>query len=232
MTRLSSAANSVRDAIAFLVDARPSDSGKNRSAAKLIRYVDAESLSRKIRLKCETAHSPTHRFLAYLDCAMTRVPNSLERISLALLAAAAVPATSVGLLANIDQLSPSESRIKYCLSLSLIAFIVALAHAVVLGLPTYFLVNRLSLTHWWMSIICGFIIGTLPIAISSWSNMSVAKSLRIDEMDNGVYLVRNGVLTMAWWCQDIRDSSIWGVFGIIGAFSAWLVWRYFPTPSH
>jgi hypothetical protein len=159
------------------------------------------------------------------------VRNSLARISLALLAAAVVPATIVGLLANIDQLSPSESRIKYCLGLSLIAFIFALVHAVVLGLPAFFVASKLHLTQWWMSIVCGFIIGAVPFAIWDWRDTSSALLPGFDEMDNGVYLIKNGVITMAWWYQNIFHNSLLGVFGILGAYSAWLVWRYFPAPS-
>ena len=158
--------------------------------------------------------------------------NSLARISLALLAAAVVPAMIVGLLANIDQLFPSESRIKYCLGLSLIAFFVALAHAVVLGLPAFFVVSKLHLTQWWMSIVCGFIIGTVPFAILDWRETSSVLVPGINQMDNGVYLIKNGVMTMAWWYQNIFHNSMFGVFGILGAYSAWLVWRYFPAPSY
>lgn len=120
------------------------------------------------------------------------------------------------------------------LSMWLIVFIFALAHAVVLGLPAFFVASKLNLTQWWMSIVCGFIIGTVPFAISDWRNTLSALVLvpGMDETDNGVYVIKNGVITMAWWYQNIFHSSIFGVFGILGAYSAWLVWRYFPAPAY
>jgi hypothetical protein len=156
------------------------------------------------------------------------VNNSAKRVSLALLAAAVVPAMTAGLLSSIDQLGPSESKIKYMLSIALIAFLVALAHAIVLGLPTYFVLNKLHLMRWWISIICGFVIGTLPLTIEYWRTTVSLVRPPMDEVNNGVYLVRNGVLTTAWWSQTILENSVFGIFGMLGAFSAWLVWRYFP----
>ena len=110
------------------------------------------------------------------------------------------------------------------LSMALMAFLIALAHAVVLGLPTYFVLSKLHLMRWWMSIICGFVIGTLPATIEVWRTMVSLVGPGTDNVENGVYLVRNGVLTSAWWCQTILLSSILGIFGMLGAFSAWLVW--------
>src|SRR6185312_17171039 len=46
-----------------------------------------------------------------------------------------------------------------------VAFIVALAHAVMLGLPAYLLLRWMRLTRWWVSLAGGFAIGALPYAI-------------------------------------------------------------------
>ena len=85
--------------------------------------------------------------------------KNFVRIILALLTAALAPATVLG-LAALDEGFAFDTR--------LIAFTIALAHAVVLGLPAYFCLRELRLMHWWMSIISGFTIGAVPFAIFSW----------------------------------------------------------------
>jgi hypothetical protein len=46
-----------------------------------------------------------------------------------------------------------------------VTFIVALAHAVALGLPAFLVLGWLGWTRWWVSLVCGFAIGCLPFAI-------------------------------------------------------------------
>ena len=84
-------------------------------------------------------------------------------------------------------------------------FAVALLHAVILGLPAYFLVKHFDLTKWWMSLLCGVTIGALP-------------SFLLD-----------GGLNAANWTPLYRQQHlrVWleaGSLGMAGGFAAWLTW--------
>ena len=83
----------------------------------------------------------------------------------------------------------------------LTACVVALAYAVVLGLPAYAVVRWLRLTPWWISLICGFIIGAAPTAIAFWTGLSGIGS-------PDFLLI---VLPV-------------GICGSLGGFMAWLIW--------
>jgi hypothetical protein len=96
----------------------------------------------------------------------------------------------------------SDTDLHDALSLWLFCFIGALAHAVVLGLPFYLWLKRSDQVNWRTSIMGGFAIGALPI----------------------------GIFLLPVWENALGEITIFGALGMVGGFSAWLVWRYFPPP--
>lgn len=101
--------------------------------------------------------------------------------------------------------------------LSAFALVTAVAaeHAVGLGLPVYFWVQIFSPFTYRVAIVCGFIVGAIPIAIYAWpldlfgpkSSFSV----------KGVEMTIDGVPTMAGWLYYFEWVCLYGVLGSSGA---------------
>jgi hypothetical protein len=141
------------------------------------------------------------------------VAREATRITVALAAAAATSATVfvgvdlVGLLFLPS--NPGLTRLtgEHILLLWPPAFIVALVHAVCLGLPAYLILKRFGLTRWWVSLPAGFLIGSLPYAILAlpWN------------------LPPN--LPPFTWPHYFAIGGGFGVLGVFGGIAAWLVWH-------
>jgi len=106
------------------------------------------------------------------------------------------------------------------------AFIVSFAHATLLGLPLYKILKKHEYTQWWVSLICGFMIGALPFALISHP--------RGREGGNMSYMVNGKTVSfiapaytpsMAEWIKFAEPVLLAGLLGMSGGFSAWLVWR-------
>jgi hypothetical protein len=101
-----------------------------------------------------------------------------------------------------------------------IAFITAFAHAIVFGLPTYFLLRKKNLARWWASGLCGFIIGCIPFAILTFPFGPSNHSFSAD----GIPMIVNGVPTLVGWKSYIEGTLKFGGYGLSGGLAAWCVW--------
>lgn len=104
-------------------------------------------------------------------------------------------------------------------------FVVALFYAVVFGLPTYFFATLFELTHWWVSVVGGFLIGAVPGAISSWPNPNDDYKVRIGNTMMDHYMIY-GISIKVEWFHYLCNVFEMGCYGMVGGFAAWLVWRY------
>ena len=82
----------------------------------------------------------------------------------------------------------------------ILAYLIASAHLLVLGVPAFLLGKKLHAIRWWTCIITAFIIGSLPITLWTWRNSPAT----------------------GW--QSIFLG--WGLFGASGGLTFWLLWRY------
>ena len=82
----------------------------------------------------------------------------------------------------------------------ILAYLIASAHVLVLGVPAFLLGKQLHAIRWWTCIITAFIIGGLPITLWTWH----------DSPPTGWQSVFLG----------------WGLFGVSGGLVFWLLWRY------
>jgi hypothetical protein len=133
---------------------------------------------------------------------------SIVRIYAAVLVAAATPALLLAVMMVFDNGSDRD-----VIFLMIATFIIALLHAFILGLPTYFVLQRFGLTFWWMSMICGFVIALVPFAIFSWPDAHVI----------------SGVPNYARLIQYIKNSGFLGALGMCGGLAGWLTWRFLPA---
>jgi len=103
-----------------------------------------------------------------------------------------------------------------------VAFIVALAHAVMLGLPAYLLLRWMRLTRWWVSLAGGFAIGALPYAIY----FSPLREISSHSEVGRYVLVDNGVTTLVGWIYYGATAGALGLLGAAGGLGAWLTWYW------
>jgi hypothetical protein len=108
-----------------------------------------------------------------------------------------------------------------------IAFIIALVHAIALGLPGYLLLRRKNLVRWWTSGVCGFVVGCVPAAIITIPIQLSNASFKAD----GVPMIVNGVVTLAGWISYIEGVLEFGAYGLSGGLAAWSVW-YVTSPKN
>jgi hypothetical protein len=95
------------------------------------------------------------------------------------------------------------------------AFAIALAHAVVLGLPGFLILKRRGLTRWWISLPGGFAVGALPYAVLAlpWSSPPPQ-------------LVAAHIVPAFAWLDYAGSAGGLGLLGTAGGLAAWLVWRW------
>lgn len=151
------------------------------------------------------------------------------RVIAALAASAAAPATAYMffvLLLILVSGHPDEA-LKAFIIFALV-FIVALLHAVILGLPAYLFLRKKNLVRRRTSIWCGFVIGCLPTALITFPHTSPGEGF----ISNGVKIVVNGVTTPAGWMEYILGVLQFGVCGMVGAFAAWFVWQRCGVRAH
>jgi hypothetical protein len=139
---------------------------------------------------------------------MTRA--QLVEVGVAVLAASLAPAVVFAALGG-------------SLSLLTIAFFVALAHAVTLGLPFYLL---LRLKNWINGIstpLAGFIIGAIPVGVVTWPLRF--PELRTNASVGGVQTMIDGMPTAAGWLQYLQGLLFFGAFGFVGGLAFWATLR-------
>lgn len=51
----------------------------------------------------------------------------------------------------------------------LLVLLVSLAHALVLGLPAFWLFSRVKVVNVWTTVSCGFLIGLIPVSVLNWN---------------------------------------------------------------
>lgn len=101
------------------------------------------------------------------------------------------------------------------------SFAVALAHAVLLGLPLFLFLNWMGWANALSAILAGFAIGSIPIGVFFWllRNTDSGSSSWSGETPTMV----EGVLTLAGWIEYAETLALFGGFGAIGGLAFWLV---------
>jgi hypothetical protein len=105
--------------------------------------------------------------------------------------------------------------------LTRIVFLVALAHAFVLGLPLYFLLRSKGRFGIASSALAGFLIGAAPLAVLALVSMVGMQHAST----GGKPTVVNGVPTLAGWIEYGGSVGIFGLFGLAGGLTFWAVIR-------
>lgn len=147
------------------------------------------------------------------------------RIALAFLSAITLPAILVTAWYLYGQFQTFEAddpyiwvRTRGFLGLT---FFISGGFVLILGLPTYFLLRYFKVVRWWSTLIAGFILGAVPMAIFTWPLRY--PELKTSASVNGVQTMIDGVPTIAGWVQFIEGVSFFGACGLVAALAFWLV---------
>ena len=107
------------------------------------------------------------------------------------------------------------------------AFLVALAHALLLGIPTYLVVRTRGDFRWWLAPLCGFAIGALPVGL-----LTVGGSGVVQSSVGHTPTVVDGVRTWAGWLEYLQVVGRAGLLGAAAAFAFALTVRAtLPRPA-
>jgi hypothetical protein len=134
--------------------------------------------------------------------------NPEHKAIVVLSAAAAAPATTNAL----ESIIHGEQAYRI-LPIWVFFFCLALVHGLFLGLPAFLFLKRANLTQWWVSLIGGFVIGITPAGTLIFVVVPAIEHFRWAQPDPAL-----PILTC-------------GVWGMIGGFAGWLVWKYLPSPA-
>jgi hypothetical protein len=142
------------------------------------------------------------------------------------LASAVLAAVAVTLLVTIPLLAEIEEPwnivvASEVLELTRLTFVVALAHALVLGLPLFLILR--SMRRQVGAFPCalgGFLVGAVPIGLLVLRS-AVGMSSHESESIGGEDTVINGVTTLAGWIEHAQSVGFWGLLGIAGGLSFW-----------
>jgi hypothetical protein len=100
-----------------------------------------------------------------------------------------------------------------------IVLVVALGHAVILGLPAFLLGRFLGRVNLIFSAIAGFIIGAVPIALLTLLTLGGTFSAST----NGIPTIINGMPTLAGWLEFLKSWMSFGGLGALGGIAFFLV---------
>jgi hypothetical protein len=142
------------------------------------------------------------------------------------LASALLAAVTVTLVVSILNLAEIEEPwnivvVSEVLQLTRLTLVVALAHALVLGLPLFLILR--SMRKQVGAVACalgGFLVGAVPIGLSV---LSTAIGMRGPQSESigGKATVINGVTTLAGWIEYAQGVGFWGSLGTAGGLSFW-----------
>lgn len=137
----------------------------------------------------------------------------------ALLLAALAPTLVVGFLGGFLPVFVSS------------VFMVALAHALLLGLPLFLLLRSKSSLSGMKSVVAGFFVGAAGIAVFLWPLRHAGMMTNAWVGSDRVQTVIDGIPTVSGWLEYLSAVSVFGLFGAIGGAAFWAVYRRLCLPA-
>ena len=104
-----------------------------------------------------------------------------------------------------------------------VAWFVSLAHLLLLGLPVFFFLQRLSKLRWSTVAAAGFICGVVPIAIFNLPSHQPGYSSGANWYGTYVELYKNGEPTIHAWLVYAENCFRFGLLGVAAAIAYWRV---------
>src|SRR5258708_18082499 len=136
----------------------------------------------------------------------------IAQIGVAVLAAALAPAAGFAAVGG-------------SLSLLTISFGIALAHAVLLGLPTFLVLRTKNWVNGISTPVAGFIIGAIPVGVLSWPMRYSDLKSNAWTGPERVQTMLDGVPTLAGWLPDLQGLLFFCAFRAVGGNTFWATLR-------
>jgi hypothetical protein len=108
-------------------------------------------------------------------------------------------------------------------------FGVALAHAVLLGLPLFLIGRAKALVNLASCLGGGFLVGASPIGVLTWPEWG--RHYHSNASIDGVPTIVDGVPTAAGWLNYAEGLLQFGAYGALGGFTLWLVLKWLGAPA-
>jgi hypothetical protein len=99
-------------------------------------------------------------------------------------------------------------------------FVIALGHAVLLGLPLFLVFRSKGWINVMTCVVLGFAVGAVPDGVLTWP-MHHAEFHMSASVD-GVPTIVNGLITAAGWVSYVKPVVYCGLFGALGGFAFWV----------
>jgi hypothetical protein len=148
-----------------------------------------------------------------------------------LLALALVSALLAALVATLLLTIPTLAQIEEpwsivvvseALTFARLTFIVALAHALILGLPLFFFLRSIHRLGIASCVLAGFLVGAVPFGVLDLISMFGVQSASTGGTPTTII---NGLPTLAGWIEYAYAVSFTGLFGLAGGVTFWVVMR-------
>jgi len=103
-------------------------------------------------------------------------------------------------------------------------FAIALAHAVLFGLPIFLAFRSKGWINIMTCVVFGFAVGAVPDGALTWPMQHAV--LYASRSVDGVPTIIDGVITAAGWVSYVKPVIYCGLFGALGGFAFWvaLIW--------
>jgi len=149
-----------------------------------------------------------------------------SREAMPAVAAALLSAVAVTALVTVPALTRIEEAwnivvVHEALALARLTFLVALAHAFVLGLPLFLLLRWMGRVGIVACALSGLVIGATPFGVLALTSMFGVQSAST----GGTPTVIEGVPTLAGWIEYARTVGSMGLLGLAGGVTFWAARR-------
>lgn len=144
----------------------------------------------------------------------------------ALAGASVVPPTVSAAIVWV-QLWPSGGQLSIVALVFVVAWLVSLAHLIVIGLPAFAVLKRSAHLRWLPISVAGFLAGSVPLAILTHPSHLEGYFVSAEWHGQHVAFYENGDPTRYEWLVHAEKCLVCGVLGILAAITFWLVWSKF-----
>jgi hypothetical protein len=106
-------------------------------------------------------------------------------------------------------------------------FAIALAHAVLFGLPLFLVFRSKGWVNIMTCVVIGFAVGAVPDGVLTWPMQHAA--LYASRSVDDVPTIIDGVITAAGWGRYVKPVIYCGLFGALGGFAFWVALKWSGT---
>jgi hypothetical protein len=106
-------------------------------------------------------------------------------------------------------------------------FVIALAHAVLLGLPLFLVFRLKGWVNVTTCVVFGCAVGAVPAGVLTWPMQH--PEFQTNASVDGVPTIVNGIITSAGWVSYGKPLIYFGSFGALGGFAFWIALTWSGT---